>query len=220
MVNNNILNTATVPVIVSYGGTGDASLTAYAVLCGGTTTTGVIQSIASVGTSEQVLLSNGAGALPSMQIKNSALAGTTTNDDATTGNMGEFISSSIATASSVALTTNTPVNITSISLTAGDWIVYGQIAFTATSTTHVSQRVGAISTTTGTLPTSISDSTQSSTYFSRASEIIGTNDSCFEISPCRQSLSAASTTIYLVARGIFTVSSLKAYGFIAARRRR
>lgn len=219
MVNNNILNTATVPVIVSYGGTGDASLTAYAVLCGGTTTTGVIQSIASVGTSEQVLLSNGAGALPSMQIKNSALAGTTTNDNATAGNMGEFISSSIATASSVALTTNTPVNITSISLTAGDWIVYGQIAFTATSTTHVSQRVGAISTTTGTLPTSISDSTQSSTYFSRASEIIGTNDSCFEISPCRQSLSG-TTTIYLVAQATFTTSTLNAYGFIAARRRR
>jgi hypothetical protein len=55
------------PVTVAHGGTGDTSLTAYAVLCGGTTSTNPIQSIASVGTSGQVLTSNGAGALPSMQ---------------------------------------------------------------------------------------------------------------------------------------------------------
>ena len=51
--------------VVSGGGTGVTSNTAYAVLCGGTTSTGAIQSIASVGTSGQVLTSNGAGALPS-----------------------------------------------------------------------------------------------------------------------------------------------------------
>jgi hypothetical protein len=37
------------------------------VLCGGTTSTGAHQSIASVGTSGQVLTSNGAGALPTFQ---------------------------------------------------------------------------------------------------------------------------------------------------------
>lgn len=36
-------------------------------LCGGTTSTGAIQSIASVGTAGQVLTSNGAGALPTFQ---------------------------------------------------------------------------------------------------------------------------------------------------------
>lgn len=55
------------PVTVSNGGTGDTSLTAYAVLCGGTTTTGAVQSIASVGTSGNVLTSNGASALPTFQ---------------------------------------------------------------------------------------------------------------------------------------------------------
>lgn len=53
--------------VVAGGGTGTASHTAYAVLCGGTTGTGAIQSIASVGTSGQVLTSNGAAALPTMQ---------------------------------------------------------------------------------------------------------------------------------------------------------
>jgi len=59
--------TAYGPVAVSQGGTGDTSLTAYAVLTGGTTSTGAVQSIASVGTSGQVLTSNGAGALPTFQ---------------------------------------------------------------------------------------------------------------------------------------------------------
>lgn len=52
---------------VTNGGTGIASATAYALLAGGTTSTGAFQSLASVGTSGQVLTSNGAGALPTFQ---------------------------------------------------------------------------------------------------------------------------------------------------------
>lgn len=52
---------------VEHGGTGNSSATAYAVICGGTTSTNPLQSIASVGTSGQVLTSNGAGALPTFQ---------------------------------------------------------------------------------------------------------------------------------------------------------
>lgn len=54
-------------VAVADGGTGRSSHTAYAVLCGGTGTTSAQQSIASVGSSGQVLTSNGAGALPTFQ---------------------------------------------------------------------------------------------------------------------------------------------------------
>lgn len=54
-------------IAVADGGTGRSSHTAYAVLCGGTTTTAAQQSIASVGSSGQVLTSNGAGALPTFQ---------------------------------------------------------------------------------------------------------------------------------------------------------
>lgn len=54
-------------VAVSDGGTGTSSVTAYAVVCGGTTSTNPLQAIASVGSSGQVLTSNGAGALPTMQ---------------------------------------------------------------------------------------------------------------------------------------------------------
>jgi len=55
------------PLTVANGGSTVASNTAYAVLCGGTTTTNPIQSIASVGTAAQILTSNGAGALPTFQ---------------------------------------------------------------------------------------------------------------------------------------------------------
>jgi hypothetical protein len=57
--------TGTLPV--DNGGTGATSQTAYAVLAGGTTSTGAYQSVASVGTSGQILTSNGASALPTFQ---------------------------------------------------------------------------------------------------------------------------------------------------------
>lgn len=61
-------------IAVADGGTGASSFTAYAVICGGTTSTAALQPIASVGTSGHVLTSNGAGALPSFQ---APAAGTT-----------------------------------------------------------------------------------------------------------------------------------------------
>jgi hypothetical protein len=53
------------PLTVANGGTGLATLTtAYAVVCAGTTATGALQHVSGLGTSGQVLTSNGAGALP------------------------------------------------------------------------------------------------------------------------------------------------------------
>ncbi len=52
---------------VANGGTGDATFTPYAVVTGGTTGTGALQNVSGLGTSGQVLTSNGAGALPTWQ---------------------------------------------------------------------------------------------------------------------------------------------------------
>lgn len=49
---------------VTYGGTGDASFTPYAVVCGGTTGTGALQQVSTLGASGYVLTSGGAGTLP------------------------------------------------------------------------------------------------------------------------------------------------------------
>jgi hypothetical protein len=69
------LATGTV-IPVANGGTGATSQTAYSVICGGTTSTGAYQSVASLGTAGQVLTSNGAGALPTW---GSASSGTVTS---------------------------------------------------------------------------------------------------------------------------------------------
>ena len=52
------------PVEVAKGGTGNTTFTAYSVICGGTTTTGALQNVSGVGTSGQILTSNGSAALP------------------------------------------------------------------------------------------------------------------------------------------------------------
>lgn len=55
------------PVVVTYGGTGATTFTAYGVILGGTTNTGLLQSTATAGTAGQCLVSNGAAAIPSWQ---------------------------------------------------------------------------------------------------------------------------------------------------------
>ena len=59
------------PLTVAKGGTGVATLTAYAPIFGGTTGTGVVQS-GTAGTSGHVLTSNGAGVLPTFQATGAA----------------------------------------------------------------------------------------------------------------------------------------------------
>lgn len=55
------------PLPVGSGGTNNTTFTAYSVLCAGTTATGAFQNVSGVGSSGQVLTSNGAAALPTWQ---------------------------------------------------------------------------------------------------------------------------------------------------------
>lgn len=86
-VTGTVVVTGGADLTVPDGGTGLSSTTAYAVLCGGTTSTAALQSIASVGTSGHRLTSNGAGALPTFQVsphKVVGFASATTNTSVTT----------------------------------------------------------------------------------------------------------------------------------------
>lgn len=60
---NNAINSS-IPIEVTKGGTQASSFVAYAPIVGGTTSTGALQSVASAGTTGQVLVSQGASALP------------------------------------------------------------------------------------------------------------------------------------------------------------
>jgi hypothetical protein len=84
--------TLTAALTVANGGTGLQSTTAYAVICGGTTSTNPLQSIASVGSSGQVLTSNGAGALPTFQ----NVSGTGTVNSGTAGRLSLYNTSTNA----------------------------------------------------------------------------------------------------------------------------
>ena len=53
--------------MVAGGGTGNTTFTAYSVIAAGTTATGTFQNVSGVGTSGQILTSNGASALPTWQ---------------------------------------------------------------------------------------------------------------------------------------------------------
>lgn len=141
--------------------------------------------------------------------------GTATNDSAAAGNVGELISSTVASASAVALTTATSANVTSISLTAGDWDVSGVVIhkFAATTTTTLMQ-IG-ISTTSATLPTATTGATDYN-VLRQASSAPG-GDTAQLIGPHRISLSA-TTTVYLVANDTFATSTDAAYGTLRARR--
>lgn len=143
----------------------------------------------------------------------SGIIGTTTNDNAAAGSVGEYIESVITSGAPVSLTSSAAANITSISLTAGDWDVWGSLVMAwAVGTTSVN-RQGGINTVSVTLPTG--------PYITKTNNptTTGTGDEGYPVPSRRISLSA-TTTVYLVAFSVFSVSTMDAYGFIAARRAR
>lgn len=132
------------------------------------------------------------------------IVGTTTNNNANAGSVGEYVS---ASATSLALTNATSTNITSISLTAGDWTVEGSMNFTA-SGTNLNAFAAGSSTTSVTLP---------ATGLFAWANITGQGSATVAIPPQRFSL-ASTTTVYLVASANFTTGTVTGNGFIWARR--
>ena len=148
------------------------------------------------------------------------IVGTTTNDNAAAGKVGEYVESIVAIASSVSVSTATSKTITSISLTAGDWDVSGEVGPNGASTTTITTITGGISTTLDTLPgpPSTSGSYARITATSATSWTIGSNLLPYlDLRPCRLSLSG-TTTVYLVGRMDFGTSTASMYGMIRARR--
>jgi hypothetical protein len=170
-----------------------------------------------VGTTRQTLAVNTAGTgLVFAQPRGDQLLGTSTNDNATAGNVGEFITSQILFASPVSLTTATAANITTISLTAGDWDVWGQAGFTGGTTTTTSSLAANTSSTTASVVQSsvsfINNIYPASVLFNGSF-----NSVSFAVPVNRFSLSA-TTTIYLSCYASFATSTCSAFGTLSARR--
>ena len=140
------------------------------------------------------------------------IVGTTTNNVPNAGSVGEVIAASVAGSSAVPLTSGTIANVTSISLTPGDWDVWGNVAFSPSAT--ISEAEGAVSQTSANFPGIIAGGIFIYPYTSGSAALTvgATGATVMRL--------AATTTVYLTASATFSSGTCAAYGVIYARRRR
>lgn len=146
-----------------------------------------------------------------------AILGSSTNDSASSGYVGEYISQFTASGSAVSLTSGSAANIAQITISAGDWDVWGSIYTLAASGTVTTSVFGQITTNSATFtfpPTQALPTSGFNNYSSSA-----TQGFYLSVGQTRYSVST-NTTIYLVCTSGFSVSTLSAFGNIAARRAR
>jgi hypothetical protein len=136
-----------------------------------------------------------------------AVQGTGTNDSAQAGYVGEMKSSAILNANAVSFSTGVAKDLTMITITAGDWDVWGNITFTGTT---IIEAVGWVSTTSATVP----DQSLYTIIFPLATSAL-----CGFPVPSLRFTATGNTTVYI--SGYVTgTGSLAACGGIYARRRR
>lgn len=175
-----------------------------------------IRAVLDMNSNKIVNLSNGTVSTDAVafgQLITNNIVATSTNDNATAGDMGETKSSDISSA------TNTPAttvrgDLTSISLTAGDWIVSGYVYFALNGATCTAVEA-AISSSSG-------DTTAGTTFgITRIDGYppTGNTGNTIYIGPVRISLSS-TTTYYLKYQAIFSAGQPQARGHIFAVRPR
>lgn len=143
----------------------------------------------------------------------SSIIGSSTNDSAATGSVGEFVSSTILIAGAAPISSGSSSVVTTITIGGGDWDVWAVVWFEAMSTTVVSNYLAGLGTAGLNGTPAVGASIQE---FNGITTAAGTTFNVY-ISPTRFS-NASSTTIQLLANAIFSVNQLAAYGTIMARR--
>ena len=142
------------------------------------------------------------------------IIGTTTNDTASVGSIGETIQCTTRRNASVSLTTTVVVNICAITLTAGNWDISVVASLIDNITTGVSWDVG-INSTSATMPsvnTAFGDSAVENSVAT-----LGSSDISTSIPSVRVFLST-TTAYYLVTSAAFSAGTASSYGRMSARR--
>ena len=142
------------------------------------------------------------------------MMGTTTTDNAVAGAVGEMIESNVALEGAISLTTATVAAVTSITLTPGDWQVFGNVFFVPAALTVITNLIGSVSFNSFAHPTPPGAGAFSS--HSLAFPLNSTQG--FYVGQRR--ISTAGVNIYLAVSAVFITSTLTAYGYIGARRMR
>ena len=181
---------------------------AYSLIANGTNASGT-PSYLQAATDGHILRRNGT-ALDFGKIKTNFVTGTATNDNATAGDIGEIIESIVVTGSKIgSFTTGIAKNVTSISLTAGDWDVCGLVQVDGTLTgTSILAGISTTTTNTG---------TRGDNGVSTPTMPTAIMDISLPIPAKRFSLSA-TTTIYLATSISFSAGTPGAWGRLTARR--
>lgn len=130
--------------------------------------------------------------------------GVTNGSTAGTGVIGQLLTGSTTGTS---ITSGTTVNATSVSLTAGSWLCWGQALFAPATNTVVANMAAGITTTSATLPASPNSSYLGVTDIASDATSIQTFLTPFNIS--------STTTVFLVAlAGSVTVNTATVSGYI------
>ena len=143
------------------------------------------------------------------------IVGSTNASNVTAGNIGEVISSLVANASAVSVASSgSTYNVTSISLTAGDWDVEGNVNFKLASATVLPTSVWSvgIGTASATIPSDGSEIQDGGWTLTTTTSLLG--DSI----PRKRINVSTTTTVYLCATAAFTAGTVGVYGSITARR--
>lgn len=148
------------------------------------------------------------------------IKGTITNDSVQAGSISEFVTATVPVGSAVALTTAVAANVTSISLTAGDWDVSSVVDFNLAGATPTVLQSGP-SLSTGVLPTQPGGAGLGTDGLTSmlSTVVAGTGVIVLGGNLVRLSI-ASTTTVFLVASATFSVGTIGAYGTIRARRKR
>lgn len=134
------------------------------------------------------------------------IAGVTNGSNGAAGMLGE--SPTPTNLSGVSLTTGVGANCSSVSLTAGNWLVSGVIVYTAASTTVLTQDFAGVSTTSATLGAT-------GTYAKAAGFSLSNNNMVLP-APLVPVNITSTTTVYLVGSATFTTSTATCGGFMYA----
>lgn len=143
------------------------------------------------------------------------IPGVATNTAASTGNVGEFITSSVTPGT---FTNNSQTNTAQATLTPGDWNVQCTFYYVPAASTTVTLLVGSIS------PTSATNNITSFFYgvltYPTGSVLSQSNQGPSVTTPVAQILLSTSTTYYCVAYALFGLSTMAVTGVLTARRAR
>ncbi len=147
----------------------------------------------------------------SIKAVSGGIIGSTTNDLAPPGSVGQFFVSNVAVGSPVTLTTsNTVYDITSIVLTAGTWQVSGSINIASSGGTITAEVVG-LNTTSATLPVDGSE-VNSGILTTAVSDTDGIT------LPPKIFLLSTGTTVYMSAKVTKAAGTITGYGSMTALR--